>query len=75
MWIHILDMARTREMTPAHLHFVHHRRYDNDATPAVSKWVFPPRNRNAVLRCVCISINDMVFRADEYTRRAIEALG
>ena len=61
-------------MALAHLHFVHYCCYDDEATPAVSKWVLPPRNRNAVLRCVCISIDDMVFRADEYTRRAIKAL-
>ena len=61
-------------MTPAHLHFVHYRCYNDEATPAVSKWVLPPRNRNAMLRCVSISIDDMVFRADKYTRRAIKAL-
>jgi hypothetical protein len=54
---------------------MHDCRDDDKPTPAISEWVLPPRNGNAMLRCVSVSIDDVVFRAHEYTRRTIEPLG
>ena len=58
-----------------HLHFMHHRCNNNDSPSALSERVLPPRNGDAMLRCVSISINDMVFRAHKYTRGTIKTLG
>jgi hypothetical protein len=47
---------------------------DDDAPSTVSKWVLSSRNRNAMLRRISISIDDMVFRAHKYTWGTIKSL-
>ena len=58
-----------------HLHFVHHSCYDNNRPPTVAEWVLLPRNGNAMLRCVSVPVDNMVFCAHKYTRRTVESLG
>jgi len=50
-----------------HLHFVHHSCYDNNRSATVTEWMLLPRNGNAMLRCVSVPVDNMVFCAHKYT--------
>ena len=52
---------------------MHNSSYNDNSSILVLQRVSSPGNRNSVLRSIHVSVNDMVFAANEHTRRALES--